>query len=84
MKVNAEALAKVNALLEQSVPSVGLIFGLVRVLREQFRRRSAGEAEMTFAEQIDVIHNTGVSIEAKADQWFADNPQYDPETGDKR
>lgn len=76
-------LDEVNALLEKGVPTLGLVFGVVRMLREQFKRREAGQPELTFDEQVAIIHNAGVTLEQNADAWFAANPGYDPSTGSR-
>lgn len=76
-------LDEVNALLEKGIPTLGLIFGVVRMLREQFKRRESDQPELTFREQIEIIHSSGVALEQNADAWFAANPGYDPNTGSR-
>lgn len=82
--MNAQkAFEEVNALLEKGIPTLGLVFGAIRMLREQFKRKAEGQPELTFDEQVAIIHNAGVTLEQNADAWFAANPGYDPNTGTK-
>lgn len=82
--MNAQkAFEEVNALLEKGIPTLGLVFGAIRMLREQFKRKAEGQPELTFDEQVAIIHNAGVTLEQNADAWFAANPGYDPNTGSR-
>ena len=73
----------INKLLSSAIPTLGLAFGAINMVREMFRRQQAGQAAATFEENVRLIHEGGAAMIAKSDAWFAENPGYDPATGTK-
>jgi hypothetical protein len=74
----------INQLLGAAIPTLGLAFGAINMVREMFRRQAAGEAAAEFAENVALIHAGAASMAEKSAAWFAEHPEYDPATGQRR
>lgn len=79
-----ETLNKVNALLAQVQPTIGLAFSAIALIRELFRRKQAGEADLTLEQMADFIDTGANRIIKASNDWLAQRPQFDPQTGRPR
>lgn len=80
----ATQIEDINQLLGAAIPTLGLAFGAINMVREMFRRQAAGEAAASFDENVRLIHDGANAMIAKSDAWFAAHPEYDPATGQRR
>jgi len=74
----------INKLLGAAIPTLGLAFGAINMVREMFRRQAAGEAAASFEQNVQLIHDGANQMIEKSDAWFAEHPEYDPVTGERR
>lgn len=83
MKFDAETLQKINDFLAKMPGTVGLIASFVKALANLKKRRADGLPDPSLDEFIKEIEDNADQMVANADQWFKDNPGYDPRTGEK-
>jgi len=76
-------LVEINTLLAAANPVLATAFGAYNLVREMFRRRAAGEPELTLTQQAAILKGTADRIVAASDAWFDANPEFNRETGER-
>lgn len=71
-------IAEINKLLGSAIPTLGLAFGAINLVRDMFRRHEAGEAQATFDENVTLIREGGAQMQATSEAWLEANG-YNPD-----
>lgn len=75
-------IAAINAGLSAALPTLGMVMELGRMLYDL--AKSGPDATRAFEDDIAKIHAMASKLQATSADWFAANPEYDPETGRRR
>ena len=79
-----DILDHVNSFLAKLPQPVGLAFGLINMFRAMLQKHKAGQDQDEFEANIAIMLAGGQQMEDVANDWFARNPEFDPETGNRR